>query len=188
MKSTTTRLVVASVLAAMGFAASAQGVQTPPPPPAAPMAAPAPAGAASAPHRMFHRDPAQAKKKFEERMAKRQAELKTKLAITPAQEGAWSAFTASMKPPEQRPQRMDRTAMQNLTTPQRIDAMQKMRAERNAAMDRRADSVKTFYAALTPDQQKTFDVESFKHAGHHGRHGHGDRGGPRGPGGPGPRG
>ena len=35
--------------------------------------------------------------KFAERMAKRQAKLHDKLALTPAQEGAWQLFTARMQ-------------------------------------------------------------------------------------------
>jgi len=51
--------------------------------------------------------------------------------------------------------------------------MQARHAERSARFAKRAEATKTFYAALTPEQQKTFDAETV-HAGmHRGHHGHG---------------
>jgi protein CpxP len=47
----------------------------------------------------------------------------------------------------------------------------------SAAMDRRGDATKAFYAALTPEQQKVFDAQHQKHwqhggkGMHHGEHG-----------------
>ena len=59
-----------------------------------------------------------------------------------------------------------RAEMAKLTTPERIDKMREMRTQRmtemNAAMDKRAEATKTFYATLTPEQQKTFDAEQLK--------------------------
>jgi hypothetical protein len=48
---------------------------------------------------------------------------------------------------------------------------------------KRAEATKTFYAALTPEQQKTFDAETVHFGGHRGDHdghrGHeGQRGAP----------
>ena len=116
------------------------------------------------------------------RIAQHQAELKAKLKLTPAQEGAWTAFTASMQPPVHGA-RPDRAAMKaefdKLTTPERIDRMRALRAQRmaemNAAMDKRGDATKTFYAALNADQQKVFDSQRMGrggkgHGGHHGHH------------------
>ena len=78
-----------------------------------------------------------------------------KLAITPAQEGAWSTWTAAIKPtPHQRP---DRAELQSLTTPERIDRMRALRAQRNAEMDRKMDATKVFYASLNGEQKKVFD-------------------------------
>jgi hypothetical protein len=54
--------------------------------------------------------------------------------------------------------RPERGEFENLTTPERIDRMRAMRTTRNAEMDRRADATKTFYAALSPQQKKLFDV------------------------------
>ena len=124
--------------------------------------------------------------KMEAFMAKRAAELKTKLQITPAQEGAWTAFTAAMKPPAAMyANRPDQAEMAKLTTPERIDKMRVLRAQHmtdmNANKDKRDEAVKALYAALSPEQQKTFDAE---HARMGAQRGHGKHGGPgRGPGG-----
>lgn len=166
--------VLAGLLATVGASAMAQGT------PAAPPAGPAVAGKPSGPpgERMGRHDPA----KMQAMMAKRQADMKAKLKITPAQEGAWSAYTASMQPPVRgaHPTPEQRAEFDKLTTPQRIDKMKEMRAQRmgemNAAMDKRGEATKTFYAALTPEQQKVFDAEHAKH-----RRGPGHHGGPGGP-------
>ena len=129
-----------------------------------------------------HGDPA----KMQARMDKRLGELKAKLAITPAQEGAWSAFTASMKPPAgkapmaREDRRKMHEEMQKLTTPERIDRMKAMHAERQAQMDKRADAVKALYAALSPEQRKTFDTMP-RHGGPRGHFGHGGHEGKGGP-------
>ena len=111
--------------------------------------------------------------------AKRLAALKSELKLTAAQEPAWTAYTTALQPGE-RPARLDRQGMEQLTTPERIDRMRALRAQHAAEADRRGEATKTFYAALTPEQQKTFDAQS--HRGHRmagmkgggeGRHGHG---------------
>jgi periplasmic protein CpxP/Spy len=152
--------MVAGLLASMGLVAFAQA-------PAAPQ--PAPGSTPPAHARMGGHDPAQ----MQQRMAKHQAELKAKLKITASQEGAWTAFTASMAPAAGM-QRPDRAEFDKLTTPQRIDKMREMRTQRNTAMDKRADATKTFYAALTPEQQKVFDTNTMR--GGHDRAGHGGKG------------
>ena len=152
-------LVAAGLLATIGMAASAQG--------AAPTTT---AADKPAHHAMHQRDPA----KMQERIAKRQAALKAKLAITAEQESAWQTFTASMQPPARTGTRMSREEFAKLTTPERIDRMRAHRAERQAAMDQRAEATKTFYAALTPDQQKVFDANTMRPrhgGGHHHAHG-----------------
>lgn len=179
MRSTSTsnfkHLLLAGLLASIGVAASAQTTA-----PAAPGTPPAAmADKAASPHarpgeRMGRHDPA----KMQERMAKRAAELKAKLKLTPAQEPAWTTFTTSMQPPAPHA-RMERGDMEKLTTPERIDKMRAMRAQRAAEMDKRAEAVKTFYAALTPEQQKVFDSNAMVHRGwHDGAEGH--HGGPGG--------
>jgi protein CpxP len=175
MKSGITSLVLAGLLASAGFAAVAQAV-----PQDAPARPPAP-GASSARQHHGHMDmhgkqmdPA----KRDAMVAKRQAELKAKLKITAEQEGAWTSFTTAMKPPARMDhQRPDRAELDKLTTPERIDRMRALRtqhmAERSAAMDKRADATKAFYAALNADQKKVFDAEHARMGQRHGgaRHG-----------------
>ncbi len=148
-------------LMATGVSAMAQGT-----PPAA--QSPGPRS-----ERMGQYDPA----KMQAMMARHQADLKVKLKLTLAQEGAWTAYTTAMQPPvglQQHPSDAQRAEMDKLTTPERIDKMRAMRAERmtqmNAEMDKRGTATKTFYAALTPEQQKVFDTEHQKR-GTRGEHG-----------------
>lgn len=159
--------MIACALLAIGFAASAQ----PAPAPVAPGAGPG-----GPPHMMEHHgrmDPSKMHERMQQRMAQRQAQLKQKLQITPAQEGAWTAYVTAMQPPGNMP-RMNRDEFAKLTTPERIDRMRALRAAHQVEMDKRGDATKTFYAALTAEQKKVFDAESSRgprgggHGGHHG--------------------
>lgn len=164
MKTTRTHWLIATVLAASGFAAMAQT-------PAAP-AAPG-AGRPAMQERMGRGDPA----RMQERIAKRHAELRQKLKITATQEPAWAAFTAAMQPPADWGRRTPRAELDKLSTPERIDRLQALRAKRSAEMDKRLAATKTFYAALTPEQQKVFDAETSRRGpGRHGHFGHGGYG------------
>lgn len=163
MKPVFKSLVVAGLLASAGFATFAQN--------SSPMAD----------HRtmmgdggMMHHegkdgwrkmDPA----KMEAMVAKHLDALKAKLKITAAQEGAWAAFAAAMKPPvHTMGQHPDRAELDKLTTPERIDKMHELRkqhmADMTAAMDKRDEATKTFYATLGAEQKKVFDSE-YAHMG-----------------------
>lgn len=166
-----TGLVLASLLTTFGASAMAQSAA-----PAAPGAA---ASGPSSQHKdqhMGHHDPA----KMQAMMAKHQADLKDKLKLTTAQEGPWTAYTAAMQHPAgrgMRPSDAQRAEMSQLSTPERIDKMRAMHTERmtqmTAEMDKRANATKTFYAALTPEQQKVFDAAHQKRGtpGEHRGHG-----------------
>ena len=122
--------------------------------------------------RMGRTDPA----KMQVWMDKRHAELKARLKLTAAQEGAWTTYTAAMKPPaELMAKRPDRAELDKLSTPERIDKMKALRTQHmndmSAAMDKRGDATKALYATLTPEQQKVFDTSAMRH--------HGRWGGPR---------
>jgi hypothetical protein len=56
--------------------------------------------------------------------------------------------------------------MSKLTTPERVDKMREVHAqrvsERTAEMEKKGAAVKAFYAALTPEQQKLFDAHEMK--------------------------
>lgn len=144
MKTLQRRLLIAGLTVALGLGAVARA-QTPP-------------------DRLGDRpDPApmeQRRARMHERMAQHLAELKQKLQLAPGQEAAWTTWTATMKPaPHQRP---DRAEFEKLTTPERIDRMRALRAERNAEMDRRMDATKSFYAQLSAEQKTVFDAESLR--------------------------
>ena len=167
-------LLLAGIMATAALAATAQTIAPAAPVPPATAAAPAkPAGHHS--ERTDRHDPA----KMQARMAQHQAELKAKLKLTPAQEGAWNTFTASMQPPAHgaRMTPEQRAEMDKLTTPERIDKMRTLRsqhmAEMNTSMDKRGEATKTFYAALTADQKKVFDSQRMGKGGKGGM-GHGD--------------
>ena len=178
MTRTPKNLLIAAVLAATGAIAVAQA-----PAPVAPAAGDSATQQRAAPgERRERMDPAQRQQRMAEHHAKRQAELKAQLKLTPAQEGAWNQYTSAMQPPAKGP-RMDRAEFDKLTTPQRIDRMQQRSAERQAQMKQRGDAVKAFYAQLTPEQQKVYDERAMRGGrgdGHRGRHGHHGMGpGPR---------
>lgn len=167
MKQYSRRFCIAAMLASAGAVGTATLAQA-----ASPEAA-RPGGWGK--HQM---DPAQRQQRMAEHHSRRMNELKEKLQLSEAQEGAWNEFSSAMQPPtaEQR-QRPDRAEFEKLTTPERIDRMQQRAEERQARMKQRGDAVKRFYAQLTPEQQKTFDAQSTRHA-HGGMHrDHGPRGG-----------
>ena len=159
-----------ALAALMTFSSIGAVAQTP--------ASPSQAGAGTG--QMQRHDPA----KVQAMMAKRQAELKAKLGITPAQEPAWSSYTTAMQPPTDF-KRGDRQALRaeldKLPTPERIDKMRALRTERmakmNAEMDKRGIATKSLYTALSPEQQKTFDAELALHRPGHGDGGHRRHGG-----------
>jgi periplasmic protein CpxP/Spy len=106
--------------------------------------------------------------KFAARMAKRQAALHDKLAVTPAQEGAWQLFTARMQATA--PTRSDVRPAKALTAPERAErkaAFLQVAQQRAAA---RVQPVKEFYAVLSPEQQKIFDSQFHGRHHHHGHH------------------
>ena len=156
-------LAITGLLAAVGFAAFAQS-------PGMGMADRDSGGRMGHMGQMGRMDPA----KMDQMMAKRSADLKAKLKITPAQEGAWTAFIAAMKPDtsQMAKHQAERTGMEKLSTPERIDKMRALRAQHmadmSASMDKRDNAVKTFYATLTADQKKVFDAEHSRMGGRHG--------------------
>ncbi len=172
MKSFPKNLLIAGLIATFGLAASAQAQQGPG----------AGAGGPGYGHMMGRGgpgqgDPAAMQARMTERFNQRMEKLKTVLQIKPEQQGAWTAFTAAMQPDStlMAARRKMHAEMATLTTPQRIDKMQAMRTQRQATMDKKATAVKAFYAALTSEQQKSFDTLALKRGGMGG--GMGGRGG-----------
>lgn len=94
---------------------------------------------------------------WQEHRAQHLAQLKGQLQLSPAQEASWTEFTTAMEH-QPRHARLGWDDAAQLTTPERIDRMRALRAQRAAEADRRGDAVKAFYAQLNPAQQKTFDA------------------------------
>ena len=133
-------------VALMAAVAAAATAQTPMPA----------SGEASAQASEQRANPREAERRAE-RHAKRMADLKQRLQITSAQEGAWNQFVSAMQPPAPPAQRPDRAEFERLTTPERLDRMQAMQAEHQTRMAARNQAIKNFYEQLTPEQQKAFD-------------------------------
>ena len=113
--------------------------------------------------------------RMHERMAKhweqRQAELKAKLQLTPAQEPAWNAFVQGMKmPTKPLTQPLDREALAKLSTPERLEKMNAAHEANLAAMQthikQRTEATRTFYGQLSAEQQKVFDAQTLPEPGH----------------------
>jgi len=96
------------------------------------------------------------------------AAIKKQLSLTPEQDTAWAQWVESIKPVEGmgRPD-MKKADWAGLTTPQRLDKMQAIHEESSQrmaqALARHSEATKTFYAALTEAQQKTFDQVTLRH-------------------------
>ena len=107
------------------------------------------------------------------RMKHHMQKLKTELKLSPEQEPAWAALANALTPVT-RPPRPDRAEMEKLSMPERLDKMKQVMSQhheaRVAEMDKHAAAVKTFYAALSPEQKKTFDAKAmpgWMHGPHH---------------------
>ena len=113
---------------------------------------------------------------MQKKMAERQAAFKAELQLKPEQEPAWNAFVARTQPQARPAPQGTREDWSKLTTPQRLDKLQALKTQRDAAFAQRTDAIKSFYAALNVDQQKVFDskhLSGFQRTGMRG--GHGDR-------------
>ncbi|HLZ76280.1 Spy/CpxP family protein refolding chaperone [Phenylobacterium sp.] len=142
-------------------------------------------------------DRAQMRARFEamhEAREKQHAQdLRTILRLRPDQEGALTAFLQSHKRPDGPPAGGRRgppggpgagprppMAAPPMTTPQRLDEMARRESEHAAMQQKHAEALRTFYAALSPEQRQVFDALQRMHGGHE----HGGWGGHRGFGGP----
>jgi hypothetical protein len=105
------------------------------------------------------------------------AAIKKQLHLTPEQDAAWNQWQESTKPMDGmgHPD-IKKADWAALTTPQRLDKMRAMHEEHSQrmaqAMARHTEATKTFYAALTEAQQKTFDEVTLKHMVGGARRGH----------------
>lgn len=159
---TTTRNLAMAASAVLALAAAGGALAQVPPPPPAPPAPPAPPPppppfeAMGPGQHVFmmrgpHGDP-----------AAHAQHLRDVLQLRPDQEGALKAYLEGSKPPARRDlikdDRPDADDDKPMTTPERLDRQAARMAEMAAAFQKRADVTKAFYAALTPSQQKAFDI------------------------------
>lgn len=165
-------VTAATAITALSFGALAQNAGAP--------AQPAPTASAAKPQAQAPRhDPqrhAQRMERMQQRIAEHQSRLKDSLQLRPEQETAWNDFLAKTQPAA-RPaggERLSRADWAKLSTPQRLDRLDAMKAERDRQVAQRHDAIRQFYAQLTPPQQKAFDAQrgmgvgGMRHAGHHG--------------------
>lgn len=107
------------------------------------------------------------RERMQRHMDSRTSDLKAKLKLSAEQEGAWASYVAAMKPsaPAAHP---NRTELDKLTTPERLDKMREWRKQREAEMDKRDDATRAFYATLSDEQKKIFDANTGRPAGRRG--------------------
>src|SRR5215472_15820930 len=88
--------------------------------------------------------------------------LHSDLQLTPSQEDGWKAFEQSYQPdPQEMARARDASSrMHGLTGPQRMDMAIGMAESNLAGMRHRGDVLKSFYATLSPQQQKIFDRDT----------------------------
>lgn len=90
----------------------------------------------------------------------RRTVLHDKLKLNAEQEKAWADYTAVADKNLEAWKPVRRADLEKMTSPERIQTMiDRMKAHEQALTDQLA-ALKTFYATLTPEQQKTFDSES----------------------------
>lgn len=99
------------------------------------------------------------RERMQDHVAKRATDIKAKLKLTPEQEGAWTSYAAAMKP-SPHAKWPDRSEIDKLTTPQRLDKMRELRNQHDAEMDKRDAATRAFYATLSAEQKKTFDANT----------------------------
>ena len=131
------------------------------------------ANTAPAAGQQMHEGPsAEQRAKFAEHVAKRQAKLHDELKITAAQEGAWKTYIDQMKPESAPMHRPSKEELARQTAPERMDHRIEFMKMMEARMTAHAAALKTFYAVLTPEQQKILDKHfSHDHRGHFGHWG-----------------
>ncbi|MGA0600847.1 Spy/CpxP family protein refolding chaperone [Caulobacter sp. KR2-114] len=94
----------------------------------------------------------------------RLGQLHDALRLTPAQEDAWRAYEAALRPTPGGAARHQQTEamMPRLTTPRRIALLDATMQQDLADLRRQGQAVIAFYNALTPGQQAVFDRQTLQ--------------------------
>ncbi len=87
------------------------------------------------------------------------------LHIRPDQEAAWQAYKQGMTPPAGIIATLRGSAQRavSMTTPQRLDLQEQNHALESTIFHHQIDAARKFYAALSPEQQRTYDQISTPH-------------------------
>jgi len=115
--------------------------------------------------------------RFAAREAKRADDMIVLLGLRPDQRPAFDRFQQAMHPPHDGPggmrDGMHKPGAADAPMPARLDAMEAAIDRHGAMAKQRIAATRTFYASLTPDQQRRFEaLEDLRHD-----RGHGHRGG-----------
>ncbi|HXQ10504.1 MAG TPA: Spy/CpxP family protein refolding chaperone [Caulobacteraceae bacterium] len=111
-----------------------------------------------------------------DRQAEHAQRLTALLNLRPDQQPALQSFLAAMAPAQHEHGGPPPGGTQaQLTTPQRLDRMADRMAKHEAQFHQRADAIRSFYSALSPEQQKAFDAMPMLMMGDHQRGGHGEQ-------------
>ncbi len=129
-----------------------------------------PMSAHGKPHHLSEKQKSQVQDRRAEHRAKRLQELKVFLQLEGNQESAWSSFYDVMQRPIVKPERLKAEELEKLSTPDRIDKMMAVKAERDSQMNQRMSAIKTFYASLNTQQKKVFDTHSLSSIKRFGMH------------------
>ena len=89
-------------------------------------------------------------------------ELHSALHLTPDQEPAWQAYQQALEPDVQAQsrRRAAEMLMPTLSTPRRIDLIEANLQADFDLMHRQGNATKHFYDALSPAQQRVFDIQT----------------------------
>ena len=88
------------------------------------------------------------------------------LGLRPDQESAWRDYATAVTPDPQADARRRATGelLPNIPTPRRIALIEASMVQDVAELRRQGAAVLAFYSRLSPDQQRTFDVETLPNA------------------------
>lgn len=84
------------------------------------------------------------------------------LRLTPQQEVGWQAYRAQAEMPNHAQERRRSAAglFPTLSAPQRMELMEAEMKQEMADLHQQAQALRSFYATLTPEQQKVFDLQT----------------------------
>ncbi|NOT85077.1 MAG: Spy/CpxP family protein refolding chaperone [Methylococcaceae bacterium] len=104
---------------------------------------------------------------------KRLETLKSELKLNPNQEAAWAEWVGQIQgdPKNREEMHKNHEDLANLPALERMEKLLTFSKAHVAKQEAHLAATKTFYATLTPEQQKAFDKDfTVEHDGHFGKH------------------